>query len=84
MQRHLGYGMGIFLLMGALFLPGTVALAADENPIYGEENVGMKTVIEQLQAENPGLTEAEAAELAGLASAEAQGQGPLTPERLST
>lgn len=71
-QHYSGSVLGTVLLVaGLLSVPATVASAVpDESSAYPEKQADLEMVIEQLQAENPGLSKDEAMELAGLASSE--------------
>lgn len=69
----------VLLVAGLLSVPATIALAVpDEGSAYPEKQADLETVIEQLQADNPGLSKDEAMELAGLASSEVSRE-VLTP-----
>lgn len=68
----------MFLVLGLLGTMAATVLAAegDEPTNAAEHPADLAEIVQQLQAENPGLTEAEALELAGIATAEIEMRGP--------
>ncbi len=71
--------MRAFLVMGLLGTMAMTALAAEgDEPTHAAAQPAedLSEVVKQLQAENPGLTETEALELAGIAATEVELRGP--------